>query len=66
MHFSYICFVCPPGEALRCYTCMGSNNDNCNRQGSKSCPSYSDACVVVVGHDSESNSVAAFIFTSVM
>uniref|UniRef100_A0AAQ4RH14 Lymphocyte antigen 6 family member pge n=1 Tax=Gasterosteus aculeatus aculeatus TaxID=481459 RepID=A0AAQ4RH14_GASAC len=29
--------------ALRCYTCMGSNNDNCNRQGSKSCPSYSDA-----------------------
>ncbi|KAM9344607.1 lymphocyte antigen 6 family member pge [Symphorus nematophorus] len=39
-------------EALRCYTCMGSNNDDCNRQGSKSCPSYSDACAVVVGHDS--------------
>ncbi|KAM8738337.1 lymphocyte antigen 6 family member pge isoform 2-T2 [Acanthopagrus schlegelii] len=40
------------GEALQCYTCMGSNNDDCNRQGSKSCPSYSDACAVVVGHDS--------------
>ncbi|XP_008428373.1 lymphocyte antigen 6 family member pge isoform X1 [Poecilia reticulata] len=40
------------GEALKCYTCMGSNNDNCNQQGSKSCPSYSDACAVVVGHDS--------------
>ncbi|XP_037322232.2 lymphocyte antigen 6 family member pge [Pungitius pungitius] len=52
MHFGFICFVCPAGEALRCYTCMGSNNDNCNRQGSKSCPSYSDACAVVVGHDS--------------
>lgn len=43
-----------PGEALQCYTCMGSNNEDCNRQGSKSCPSYSDACAVVVGHDSES------------
>ncbi|XP_035028742.1 lymphocyte antigen 6 family member pge isoform X1 [Hippoglossus stenolepis] len=42
-------------EALRCFTCMGSNNEDCNRQGSKSCPSYSDACAVVVGHDSESN-----------
>ncbi|KAK5619859.1 hypothetical protein CRENBAI_006018, partial [Crenichthys baileyi] len=40
------------GHALKCYTCMGSNNDDCNRQGSKSCPSYSDACAVVVGHDS--------------
>uniref|UniRef100_A0A3Q3KM21 Snake toxin/toxin-like domain-containing protein n=1 Tax=Monopterus albus TaxID=43700 RepID=A0A3Q3KM21_MONAL len=30
-------------EALQCYTCIGSNNDDCNRQGSKSCPSYSDA-----------------------
>ncbi|XP_060895489.1 lymphocyte antigen 6 family member pge [Labrus mixtus] len=39
-------------EALSCYTCMGSNNNDCNRQGSKLCPSYSDACAVVVGHDS--------------
>ncbi|XP_023137372.1 lymphocyte antigen 6 family member pge [Amphiprion ocellaris] len=39
-------------EALRCYTCMGSNNADCNRQGSKACPSFSDACAVVVGHDS--------------
>lgn len=51
------------GEALQCYTCMGSNNDDCNRQGSKSCPSYSDACAVVVGHDSEStsDSIVAFL-----
>uniref|UniRef100_A0A8C9R4Q9 Lymphocyte antigen 6 family member pge n=1 Tax=Scleropages formosus TaxID=113540 RepID=A0A8C9R4Q9_SCLFO len=39
-----------PGEALRCYTCMGSSDEDCNRQGSKSCPSYSDACAVVRGH----------------
>ncbi|KAF0027335.1 hypothetical protein F2P81_020076 [Scophthalmus maximus] len=39
------------GEALQCFTCMGSNNEDCNRQGSKSCPSYSDACAAVVGHD---------------
>ncbi|XP_075874526.1 lymphocyte antigen 6 family member pge [Nelusetta ayraudi] len=39
-------------DALRCYTCMGSNNEDCNRQGSKLCPSFSDACAVVVGHDS--------------
>lgn len=56
-------FLFPSGEALRCYTCMGSNNDDCNRQGSKSCPSYSDACTVVVGQDSESSSdsVVAFL-----
>uniref|UniRef100_A0A8C6V594 Lymphocyte antigen 6 family member pge n=1 Tax=Neogobius melanostomus TaxID=47308 RepID=A0A8C6V594_9GOBI len=40
------------GEALQCYTCMGSNNEDCNRQGSKACPSFSDACAVVLGHDS--------------
>ncbi|KAM8851953.1 lymphocyte antigen 6 family member pge [Synchiropus picturatus] len=39
-------------KALQCFTCMGSNNEDCNRQGSKSCPSHSDACASVVGHDS--------------
>lgn len=61
-----LCFL--SGETIRCYTCMGSNNDDCNRQGSKACPGYSDACAVVVGHDSESNSdgVVAFLFTSLI
>lgn len=45
-----------PGETLQCYTCMGSNNEDCNRQGSKTCPSYSDACALVVGRESESSS----------
>ncbi|TRY81451.1 hypothetical protein DNTS_008158 [Danionella cerebrum] len=39
-------------EALQCYTCMGSTDEDCNRQGSKLCPSYSDACAVVRGHGS--------------
>ncbi|RXN21730.1 transforming acidic coiled-coil-containing 2 isoform X12 [Labeo rohita] len=39
-------------EALKCYTCMGSTDEDCNRQGSKTCPSYSDACAVVRGHGS--------------
>lgn len=44
---------------------MGSSNDDCNRQGSKSCPSYSDACASVVGHDSESNrDSVVFLFIS--
>ncbi|XP_019901879.1 lymphocyte antigen 6 family member pge isoform X2 [Esox lucius] len=48
---SLLCFT-PYNEALRCYTCMGSNDEDCNRQGSKTCPSYSDACAVVRGHGS--------------
>uniref|UniRef100_A0A8D3A9G1 Lymphocyte antigen 6 family member pge n=1 Tax=Scophthalmus maximus TaxID=52904 RepID=A0A8D3A9G1_SCOMX len=51
MHIIFL-FGFPSGEALQCFTCMGSNNEDCNRQGSKSCPSYSDACAAVVGHDS--------------
>ncbi|XP_028844437.1 lymphocyte antigen 6 family member pge [Denticeps clupeoides] len=39
-------------EALQCYTCMGSTDEDCNRQGSKTCPSYSDACAIVRGHSS--------------
>ena len=45
--------LCFAGEALQCYTCMGSTDEDCNRQGSKSCPDYSDACAVVRGHGSE-------------
>lgn len=52
------------GDALQCYTCMGSNNEDCNRQGSKLCPSFSDACAVVVGHDSESSNIIGVAFPS--
>ncbi|XP_060780951.1 lymphocyte antigen 6 family member pge [Neoarius graeffei] len=40
------------GEALHCYTCMGSTNEDCNRQGSKACPSYSDTCTIIKGNGS--------------
>ncbi|XP_071247457.1 lymphocyte antigen 6 family member pge [Salvelinus alpinus] len=49
-------FLINYSEALQCYTCMGSSDEDCNRQGSKTCPSYSDACAVVRGHGSELNS----------
>ncbi|XDV50392.1 hypothetical protein PO909_019455, partial [Leuciscus waleckii] len=49
---AFLPFVSLLGEALRCYTCMGSTDEDCNRQGSKTCPSYSDACAVVRGHGS--------------
>ncbi|XP_045566389.1 CD59A glycoprotein-like [Salmo salar] len=39
-------------EALRCYTCMGFDDEDCNRQGSTTCPSHSDACAVVRGQGS--------------
>ncbi|XP_078497329.1 uncharacterized protein LOC144753553 [Lissotriton helveticus] len=38
-----------PGEALQCFTCAGSNDEDCNRQGPQQCPSYSDACVTLRG-----------------
>ncbi|XP_053535019.1 lymphocyte antigen 6 family member pge [Ictalurus punctatus] len=40
------------GEALHCYTCIGSTDEDCNRQGSKSCPIYSDACAIIKGDGS--------------
>ncbi|RMC11303.1 hypothetical protein DUI87_11422 [Hirundo rustica rustica] len=36
-------------EALQCYTCVGSNDDDCNRQGSQQCPGHADACAVIRG-----------------
>ncbi|XP_062851473.1 lymphocyte antigen 6 family member pge [Trichomycterus rosablanca] len=39
-------------EALQCYTCIGSTDEDCNRQESKACPSYSDACAVIKGQGS--------------
>ncbi|KAJ8380028.1 hypothetical protein SKAU_G00008060 [Synaphobranchus kaupii] len=36
-------------EALKCYTCVASNEEECNRQGSSSCPQYADACSTITG-----------------
>lgn len=54
MNETSVCSLCFwLGGALQCYTCMGSTDEDCNRQGAKTCPSYSDACAVVKGHGSE-------------
>ncbi|CAG08553.1 unnamed protein product [Tetraodon nigroviridis] len=37
------------GHALKCHTCVASNEDDCNRQGSAPCPQYADACSTITG-----------------
>ncbi|KAM4703310.1 uncharacterized protein WCC33_011898 [Rhinophrynus dorsalis] len=37
------------GNALQCFTCVGSNDQDCNRQGSQQCPQDSDACAIIRG-----------------
>ncbi|XP_068253579.1 ly6/PLAUR domain-containing protein 3 [Nyctibius grandis] len=39
-------------EALQCYTCVGSSDEDCNRQGTQQCPGPSDACAVFRGQAS--------------
>uniref|UniRef100_A0AAQ4PQX0 UPAR/Ly6 domain-containing protein n=1 Tax=Gasterosteus aculeatus aculeatus TaxID=481459 RepID=A0AAQ4PQX0_GASAC len=36
-------------HALKCHTCVASNEDECNHQGSASCPQYADACSTITG-----------------
>uniref|UniRef100_A0A669CH59 Si:ch211-113d22.2 n=1 Tax=Oreochromis niloticus TaxID=8128 RepID=A0A669CH59_ORENI len=42
------CSVCE-GHALKCHTCVASNEEDCNRQGSTPCPQYADACSTITG-----------------
>ncbi|KAJ8396943.1 hypothetical protein AAFF_G00012660 [Aldrovandia affinis] len=36
-------------EALKCHTCVSSSQEECDRQGSSSCPQYADACSTITG-----------------
>ncbi|XP_040927992.1 uncharacterized protein si:ch211-113d22.2 isoform X2 [Betta splendens] len=36
-------------HSLKCNTCMASNEDDCNRQGTTSCPQFADACSTITG-----------------
>ncbi|XP_062870749.1 uncharacterized protein si:ch211-113d22.2 [Trichomycterus rosablanca] len=40
------------GEALKCHTCVATNQEECNRQGSSVCPANSDACATITGPNS--------------
>ncbi|XP_061762419.1 uncharacterized protein si:ch211-113d22.2 isoform X2 [Nerophis ophidion] len=47
-HTVLSCSVCK-GSALRCHTCAASSEEDCNKQGSASCPQYADACATITG-----------------
>ncbi|KAL2296354.1 hypothetical protein Nmel_018658, partial [Mimus melanotis] len=40
------------GKALKCYKCVASNENDCNQQGSHSCPQYADACSTITAPNS--------------
>ncbi|MEE6486601.1 hypothetical protein FKM82_014648 [Ascaphus truei] len=40
-------------KALQCFSCVGSSDEDCNRQGSQHCPKDSDACAIIRGQTSE-------------
>ncbi|XP_060894049.1 CD59 glycoprotein isoform X1 [Labrus mixtus] len=47
-HSALSCSTCE-GHALKCYSCVGMNEEDCNRQGSSTCPHYADACSTITG-----------------
>ncbi|XP_069609779.1 CD59 glycoprotein-like [Ranitomeya imitator] len=40
------------GNGLQCFSCVGSNDEDCNRQGSQQCPRDADACAIIRGQTS--------------
>ncbi|KAM3913149.1 uncharacterized protein RB166_018484 isoform 2-T2 [Leptodactylus fuscus] len=40
------------GSGLQCFSCVGSNDEDCNKQGSQQCPKDSDACAIIRGQSS--------------
>ncbi|CAL8248243.1 unnamed protein product [Merluccius merluccius] len=36
-------------HALKCHTCVASNEGDCNKQGSSPCPQFADACSTITG-----------------
>ncbi|KAM3610559.1 uncharacterized protein V6R79_005712 [Siganus canaliculatus] len=44
----FLSLVCH-SHTLKCHTCVASNEEDCNRQGSTSCPQYADACSTITG-----------------
>ncbi|XP_068167511.1 uncharacterized protein si:ch211-113d22.2 [Antennarius striatus] len=43
-----VCLFCH-SHALKCHTCVASNEEDCNQQGSTPCPQYADACSTITG-----------------
>ncbi|CAL8262636.1 unnamed protein product [Boreogadus saida] len=38
-------------HALKCYTCVAANEEDCNKQGSAPCPQFADACSTITGQN---------------
>ncbi|XP_077311486.1 uncharacterized protein LOC143930780 [Lithobates pipiens] len=45
-------FSIQEGKGLQCFSCVGSNDEECNQQGSLECPRDSDACAIIRGQPS--------------
>ncbi|XP_034152230.1 uncharacterized protein si:ch211-113d22.2 isoform X1 [Esox lucius] len=39
------------GHALKCHSCVASNEVDCNKQGSTTCPQFADACSTITGQN---------------
>nr|XP_057926378.1 uncharacterized protein si:ch211-113d22.2 isoform X2 [Doryrhamphus excisus] len=44
-----VLFLAAHSSALKCHTCAASSEEDCNKQGSASCPQYADACATISG-----------------
>ncbi|XP_033375275.1 uncharacterized protein LOC117245401 isoform X2 [Parus major] len=40
------------GKALKCHKCVASSENDCNQQGSHSCPQFADACSTITAPNS--------------
>ncbi|XP_067879271.1 urokinase plasminogen activator surface receptor isoform X2 [Heterodontus francisci] len=40
------------GRALKCYTCVASSEEDCNKQGPQTCPQFADSCSIITGPSS--------------
>ncbi|XP_051778386.1 uncharacterized protein si:ch211-113d22.2 isoform X1 [Erpetoichthys calabaricus] len=48
IHIALSCSLCQ-GDGLKCHTCAAANEEECNRQGTQSCPQQADACSTITG-----------------
>uniref|UniRef100_A0A674C8C4 Si:ch211-113d22.2 n=1 Tax=Salmo trutta TaxID=8032 RepID=A0A674C8C4_SALTR len=39
------------GHALKCHSCVASNEGDCIKQGSTTCPQFADACSTITGQN---------------
>ncbi|CDR00978.1 unnamed protein product [Oncorhynchus mykiss] len=45
-----VCLACH-SHALKCHSCVASNEGDCIKQGSTTCPQFADACSTITGQN---------------